>query len=194
MFLNYQTAKYGYIVIFYPRHTAVWTKVFPQEHSPATPAEKYKGSVLGRTHAKESFTSILFIRAIKPKPPGPLPLKLHARSLWFFICFRRPYAPCLYISPPLCLNRNCAYQGTSRAKVFRQNSIAVSALSGCISSRLCTKTLLFELQKRAVLSLKHHFLRRADRSLNGASDRPLHEIEAGEGFGERLLSVMFLVS
>jgi len=85
--------------------------------------EKYKGSVLGRTHAKESFTNILFIRAIKPRPPEPLPLKLHARSLWFFICFRRPYAPCLYISPPLCLNRNCAYQGTSRAKVFRQNSI-----------------------------------------------------------------------
>ena len=72
----------------------------PQEHSPATPVEKYKGSVLGRTHAKESFTSILFIRAIKPRPPEPLPLKLHARSLWFFICFRRPYAPCLYISPP----------------------------------------------------------------------------------------------
>ena len=32
-----------------------------------------------------------------------------------------------------------------------------------------------------------NFLRRADRSLNGASDRPLHEIEAGEGFWERLL-------
>ena len=74
----------------------------------------------------------------------------------------------------------------TRAKVFHKNSIAVSALSGCISSRLCTKTRLFELQKRAVLPLKHHFLRRADRSLNGASDRPLHEIEAGEGFWGRL--------
>ena len=46
---------------------------------------------------------------------------------------------------------------TARAKVFTKNSIGASALSGCISSRLCTKTLLFELQKRAVLPLKHHF-------------------------------------
>ena len=42
-----------------------------------------------------------------------------------------------------------------------------------------------------MLSLKHHFLRRADRSLNGASDRPLREIEAGEGFGGRLLPGMW---
>ncbi len=83
---------------------------------PTTPAEKYKGSVLGRTHAKESFTSILFIRAIKTRPPEPLPLKLHARSLWFFICFRRPYAPCLYISPPGCSGRYAAGQGAGWAK------------------------------------------------------------------------------
>ena len=53
---------------------------------------------LGLVHAKESFTSILFIRAIKTRPLGTLPLKLHARRLWFFICFHRPYVQGLSFS------------------------------------------------------------------------------------------------
>ena len=51
-------------------------------------SRKHEGSGQGQTHEKESLTSILFSRAIKTRPPDPFPLKLHARSLWFFIFFR----------------------------------------------------------------------------------------------------------
>ena len=84
-----------------------------------------------------------------------------------------------------------ALQGAPRAIVFPKKSIGASALSGCISSRLSTKTRLFELGKMPVLLLKHGFLRRADRNLSGASDRPLREIEAGVGFWERLLPAVW---
>ena len=59
--------------------------------------------------------------------------------LWFFICFRRPYAPCLYISPPGWLDSISVGHGALGAKVFPKNSIAVSALSGCILAAYARK-------------------------------------------------------
>ncbi len=36
-------------------------------------SRKHEGSGQGQTHEKESFTSILFSRAIKTRPPDTLP-------------------------------------------------------------------------------------------------------------------------